>query len=388
MLGESDKALETFTKLAEAGGKDWADRAWFQIGQAQATANRYEEAVTAFGKVETVAPQSPLIPEARLSRAEALLKLGRRDEALPTLKALAADGPRNLAAQAAFVLGSSELESGDPALAFETLDGASKKYAQTPLAAALTFRSAEAAVKLNKLDDARAVPRGGGRPERSLGRRRPRPRRAASLDQGDSVTAAKLAATFLERFPRVLAGRRPARLRPSIPYGRQAQGRDRDAHRLARRRQAQSDQPPAPNVIIWDWLTAPMANPPRPPRCSTAWRRAPPLRSPPTLSFSWDSNTLRRTLRRGRRPARKIPRRQARWRRGRFRPAHLVQARLELNEPDAALKALNQLSEKFPKSKALAPSRVRWPRPRSRPSNMIARRSNSRRPPKKPSIRP
>ncbi len=42
-----------------------------------------------------------------------------------------------------------------------------------------------------------------------------------------------------------------------------------------------------------------------------------------------------------------------------FALAHLVQARLELNEPDAALKALNQLSEKFPKSKALAPSRVR-----------------------------
>ncbi len=204
LLGESDKALETFTKLAEAGGKDWADRAWFQIGQAQATANRYEEAVTAFGKVETVAPQSPLIPEARLSRAEALLKLGRRDEALPTLKALAADGPRNLAAQAAFVLGSSELETGDPAVAFETLDGASKKFAQTPLAAALTFRSAEAAVKLNKLDDARA---------RFLRAAEADPNdpwaddalaRAArlALDQGDSVTAAKLAATFLERFPK------------------------------------------------------------------------------------------------------------------------------------------------------------------------------------------
>ena len=112
LQGETDKALAAFSRLAEKGGKDWADRAWFQIGQVEAQAKHYDKAVEAFATVEQVAPQSPLVAEARLNRAEALRKLGRRDEAETILRALVAEAPQNLAAQAAFALGTLAARGG------------------------------------------------------------------------------------------------------------------------------------------------------------------------------------------------------------------------------------------------------------------------------------
>ncbi|MCA1686756.1 MAG: tetratricopeptide repeat protein, partial [Planctomycetia bacterium] len=203
LQGEADGALSAFRLLAEKGGKDWADRAWFQVGQVEAGAKHFDKAAEAFEAVERLAPQSPLVAEARLNRAEALIKLGRRDEAAPLLRGVSTDAPQNLAAQAAFALGTSELEGGDAAAALATFDAAAARFSGTPLAAALVFRAAEAAEALGKPDDARA---------RFLRAAEADPKdpwaddalaRAArlALDQRDIAAAAGLAATFAGRYP-------------------------------------------------------------------------------------------------------------------------------------------------------------------------------------------
>ena len=88
---ETDAALKVLTELAEKDNPAFADKARYQIGQVQLAAGRFAEAVAAFEALERAAPQSPLVAEARLGRAEALARLGRRDEAE---RAAAAPGRR------------------------------------------------------------------------------------------------------------------------------------------------------------------------------------------------------------------------------------------------------------------------------------------------------
>ncbi|WP_422928430.1 tetratricopeptide repeat protein [Singulisphaera sp. PoT] len=153
-LNEPDEARKVLTELAKRGG-EWAERAWLQLGQVEMNTGRNAEAVTAYETLEQVAPKSPLIAEAKLNRAEALIKLDRRDEAETLLKTLGTDASRNVGAQAAFALGSSQLERGQAAEALETLDGAKVKFAKSTMNSAIAFRGAEASLKLGKTEDAR-----------------------------------------------------------------------------------------------------------------------------------------------------------------------------------------------------------------------------------------
>lgn len=203
LQGKADEAVALLTELAEHGGGDWTDRAWLQIGEAEVEAGRLAEAVKAFETLERVAPRSPLVFEGKLNRAEALVKLDRRDEAETLLRALLAEAPPNLAAQAAFSLGSAQLGWGKPAEALETLDQASRRFADTAMAPALVFRSAEAAQKLGKGDDARA---------RFLKASELDPKHAwaddaliraarQALEAHDNAAARTLADSFATRFP-------------------------------------------------------------------------------------------------------------------------------------------------------------------------------------------
>ena len=115
LQGKPEEALVLFSALATKGGRDWADRAWLQSGLAEVKANHDDKAVEAFGEVEKVAPKSPLVAEARLNRAEALTRLGRRDEAEPILRSLVAEAPQNLAAPSALALGTLLLQKEDAA---------------------------------------------------------------------------------------------------------------------------------------------------------------------------------------------------------------------------------------------------------------------------------
>jgi TolA-binding protein len=200
---ETDAALKVLTELAEKGNASFADKARYQIGQAQLGAGRFAEAAAAFEALEGAAPKSPLIPEARLGRAEALARLDRRDEAEALLRPLIAEAPRSLAAGAAYALGVSHLERGRAAEARATFDDALKRFPGAANAPALLFRSAEAAQKEGQLDEARArflrmaetYPKDPWADDALL--------QAASLalKARDTATARVLAASFPGRFP-------------------------------------------------------------------------------------------------------------------------------------------------------------------------------------------
>jgi TolA-binding protein len=154
-LGKPDQALALLTSIADAPGRELADQARFQIGQVHAAADRPEQALAAFERLERDTPRSALVPEARLGRAAALIKLKRRDQAEALLRALIAESPRNQAAQAAYELGLSQLERNRPAEARATFQDALTRFGGAPAVPALLYRAAEAEAQLGLLDEAR-----------------------------------------------------------------------------------------------------------------------------------------------------------------------------------------------------------------------------------------
>lgn len=362
LQGESDEALAVFGTLAEKGGKDWADRAWFQIGQAQAGAKRYDKAVEAFEKVESVAPQSPLIAESRLNRAEALVKLDRTGEALPILKSVMADSPQKLASQAAFALGSAQLQAGDAEGALVTLDDASKRFAGTPMAAALVFRSAEAALKLSKPDEARA---------RFLKAADADPKdpwaddalaRAArlALDQRDPEGAIKLADAFVKRFPDspLLADARLVSARASLNAGKPKEA-------IAILTASLAEDKPNPTTAAAQSYYLGLAYR-ADGQAAKAAEVLDSLAKTPAAPIAADAQFMvgqghieAKRWAEAVEPLEKYLASKPDGEVADYALAHLIQARLELGEPDAAVKALGRLTDTFPKSKTLAASRIR-----------------------------
>jgi TolA-binding protein len=202
-LGETDKALAILTELAGAGGSDWIDRAWFQIGKIQSGAGRHAEAVRSLEALERAVPRSPMRDEARLSRAESLVRIDRAAEAATLLEPLAAQAAQPIAQQAALALATIQLERARPDAALATLDGSLERFPQSALAPALLFRSAEALQKLNRpreardrfLEVARANPPDPAADQAVM--------RAAqlALEGGDHAAARTLAQSFTRRFP-------------------------------------------------------------------------------------------------------------------------------------------------------------------------------------------
>lgn len=155
--GQTDQALQVLEELIRSPDQDQADSARSQMGQVLAAAGRHAEAVEAFAALERSSPRSPLVPEARLGRAEALTQLGQAEAAEALLRPLAADAPRSVAARAAYDLGVSQLGRNQAAEARATFDEALKRFAGTAIVPALLFRSAEAAQKQDQSDEARAL---------------------------------------------------------------------------------------------------------------------------------------------------------------------------------------------------------------------------------------
>lgn len=155
--GQDAEAIALLQPIADARGKELADQARFQIGQVHAAAGRSEQALAAFEQLERDAPRGPLLPEARLGRASALIKLGRRDQAEDLLRALVAESPRNQAAQAAYELAVSQLDRGQAAEARATIGVALERCAGAPAVPALMYRGAEAAQKVGEAAEARAT---------------------------------------------------------------------------------------------------------------------------------------------------------------------------------------------------------------------------------------
>lgn len=362
LQGETEASLAAFRSLVERGGPEWTDRGWLQIGQLLAGSGEPARAVEAFETLERVAPRSLLVVEARLNRAEALLQIERRDEAEPILRAVAAEGPPALASQAALALGTAQLGRGEAAAALATLDEAIERSPRSPMAAALLFRSAEAALKLGQVDAARA---------RFLKAAEADPDdpwaddawlRAARLaiEGGDHEAARKLAAGFARRFPKsglradarliegraALAGKRPkeaiailvASLAEDKP-GPDTAHAGRYYLGLAYRADGQA----AKEAEVFDAL---------------ARTTAAPVAADAQYMLGQGHVEARRF-------AEAIPPLE-KYLAGKpdgevadYALAHLAQAHLELGQPEAAEKALAQLAGRFPASKALSPTRLR-----------------------------
>ena len=362
LQGETDGALKAFTTLAETGGKDWTDRAWMQIGQAQAASKRFDDAAKAFAKVEAVAASSPLIPEARLNRAEALLKLDRRDEAAPILKALAADGPRTIAASAAFSLGTAELEAGDATAALATLDDAARRFAKTSMIAALNFRSAEAALKLGRADDAqerflRAAESDPNDPwaDDALARAS-----RLALERHDPEGAKKLSAAFIEKYPKS-----PLRGDVRLVAARSALTLGKPKEAITLLTASLADDQPSPSTAEHQRYYLGLAYR-ADGQAAKASELLDALEKTAAAPIAADAQFMVGQAHvESKRFAESIPPLE-KYLAGKpdgdvadFARAHLVQAYLELGESDKAVNALSELAKRFPKSKALPPSRVR-----------------------------
>ncbi|WP_168222097.1 tetratricopeptide repeat protein [Aquisphaera giovannonii] len=154
-LGETDAAVKAFAELAARKNDDWSDRAYFQMARVQAAAGRHAEAVKSLEDLARRAPRSSLKHEADLLRAEELIQLGRGPEADPLLRPLAAEAGEPLAPRAALVLATSLLGREEADAARRLLDAAVEKFPRSPLAPALIFRSGEALAKQGKVDEAR-----------------------------------------------------------------------------------------------------------------------------------------------------------------------------------------------------------------------------------------
>jgi cellulose synthase operon protein C len=202
-LGDRKEALAIMQELAKTSKPDWVDRAWLQIGLIRKSNGQLAEAAEAFTTIERVAPRSPLRTEAQLQRALVLLRLERGAEAEPLLQALANDAPAPAGARAALELATIELERKQPDKARSTLESALKRFPDSPLLPALHFRVAEVLEQQNHLEEAQA------RFERVVEANPNDPwaddalDRAAqtALDRGDLKGARRLAGSFAARFP-------------------------------------------------------------------------------------------------------------------------------------------------------------------------------------------
>ena len=327
----------------------------------EAGAGRDDKAVEAFETLEKQAPRSPLVAEERLNRADALVRLGRAAEAEPLLRALVAEAPRNLAAQAAFGLGTTQLSGGRPAEALETLDSALRRFGTSPMAPALLFRAAEAELKLGRADGAR---------KRFLKAAEVDPKdpwaddalvRAArlALESRDTAAARGLAGSFADRFP-------DSPLRA-------------DARLIEARAAMAAGQPKEAITLLTDSLAHDQPGP----ETAQAQRYYLGLAYRADGQADKSSEVLDALARTPAAPVAADARYlvgQGHVEAGRFAEAiapleaylaekpkgdvadsalaHLAQARLKLGEPDAAARALAQLAERFPESEALAPTRL------------------------------
>jgi cellulose synthase operon protein C len=202
--GERAQALTMMQELTRQANPEWVDRAWLQIGLIRKSAGQFAEAVDAFTTLERVAARSPLQPEARLQRALALARLARTAEAEKLLKPLAADGSVSQGSRAALELATIEVERNHPDAALSLLESSLKRFPDSPLLPALHFRAAEVLQKQNRLEEAQArfervVESNPNDPWADDAQQRAA---EAALDRGDLAGARRLAGTFGTMFPK------------------------------------------------------------------------------------------------------------------------------------------------------------------------------------------
>jgi TolA-binding protein len=203
-LGDREAALRLFQTLTKQGGAEWRDRAWLQLGLIWQATGEFAHAADALDALDHAAPQSALRSEARFVRAKCLFKLGRAQEAESLLQPLAADAKDPFAPRATLELATINLAGNRPDAALAALDSALARFPTSPETPALMFRSAEALEQQNRHAEAQArflklaetAPKDPWADDALM--------RAAqlALEQADAASARRLAANFASQFPK------------------------------------------------------------------------------------------------------------------------------------------------------------------------------------------
>ncbi len=202
-LGETQPALDVLEELVRHGSADWVDKGLLQIGKIELNAGRFAAAEKTLGKLAEAAPQSSLGMEAQLRRGEALMRLDRLEDAAGLLRPLASDPAQPLAVEAALNVASIDLRQGRAGDALKTLDATLERTGKSPLVPALLYRSAEALRALKRETEARGRflkiaevdPADPWADDAWLEAAR------LAFEAGDHAEAVKLAAGFAEKFP-------------------------------------------------------------------------------------------------------------------------------------------------------------------------------------------
>ena len=273
-----------------------------------------------------------------------------------------ADAAQPLAARAAFALVTSLLERGEAAEALTVCDEALTRLGKDPAAPALLFRSAEAAQKLGQADAARARflrvaeadPNDPWADDAAL--------RAArlALEARDHAAARAVAATFATRFPKS-----PLRADARLIESRAAlsANRPKDAIAILTASLAEDKPSPATEQVQRYYLGLAFR---ADGQSAKAAEILDALARSPSAPVAADAQYMigQGHIEAGR-FAEAIPPLEG-YLAGKadgevadYALAHLAQARVELGQADAASKALEELARRFPKSKALAPTRLR-----------------------------
>jgi TolA-binding protein len=175
MLGESllalDKPAEAAKPLAAAladpaklSSPEMRDAAFLRAAEAAARQEQWEESLARARKLETVAPESPRLPEARYAAAWAEQNLGRLDAALAGYRAVADAARTEVAARARLMEGEVLFEQGRHADAikafFKVAYGFGERQAPAafhPWQAQATFEAARCFEVLGKPAQARGL---------------------------------------------------------------------------------------------------------------------------------------------------------------------------------------------------------------------------------------
>jgi tol-pal system protein YbgF len=100
--GEKGVARELYQEYARRWPADArAADAWFRVGELQYGAQRYREAILAYGRVAEGFPRSDKVPDAKLRTGEALVALGLADDARPIFEEVVKQYPKTTAAKKA-----------------------------------------------------------------------------------------------------------------------------------------------------------------------------------------------------------------------------------------------------------------------------------------------
>ncbi|AMV37577.1 tetratricopeptide repeat protein [Planctomyces sp. SH-PL62] len=199
-MGETQPALDVLEDLIRREPPEWVDKARLQVGRIELAAGRFDAAEKSLAKV---AGPGPLQAEARLRRAQALMRLERLDEAADLLRPLAADPAEPASLEASLDAAHVDLRRGRAEDALKVLDAAIPRAGESPLAPALLYRSAEALRSLGRIPEARegflkaaeAAPTASWADDARLEAVR------LAHQAGDHDAAQKLAEDFAAKFP-------------------------------------------------------------------------------------------------------------------------------------------------------------------------------------------